>query len=105
MGYNWKRALRKALTSFLIAVCPKLIEIKRVPTIDEAWVAFGFGVLAFALTIQKEEETAEPTTGAGNSTDPPTRRLNNIRKKIGEDYLLWAEEKKVIARAEREAQT
>ena len=96
MGYNWKRALRKALTSLLIAVCPKLIEIQRVPTLDESWVAFVVGILAFALTIQKEEETAEPTEGDRlNSPDPPTQRLNtvkasvnNIRKKIVEDYLL-----------------
>ena len=87
MGYNWKRALRKALTSFLIAVCPKLLEVQRVPTLNEAWVAAVIGAMAFALTIQKEEETAEPTK-VGNSPDPSTRRLNSVRKKIGEDYLL-----------------
>lgn len=87
MSYNWKRALRKALTSFFIAICPKLIEIQRVPTLNEAWIAAVIGVMAFTLTIQKEEEVPEPTT-AGSSPDPSTRRLNSIRKKIGEDYLL-----------------
>jgi len=88
MSYNWKRALRKALTSFFIAICPKLIEIQRVPTLNEAWIAAVIGVMAFTLTIQKEEETVEPITGEGKSPDPPSKRLNSIRKKLGEDYLL-----------------
>ena len=85
MSYNWKRSLRKALTSFLIAICPKLIEVQRVPTLNEAWLALVIGVLAFALTIQKEEEEASTASSSSPTSTDPSKTL---RKKISEDWLL-----------------
>lgn len=90
MGYNWKRSLRKALTSFLIAICPKLIEIQRVPTLNEAWIAAVIGVMAFTLTIQKEEETeiSPPASTDSASKTQTDSSPKTLRKKISEDWLL-----------------
>lgn len=85
MGYNWSRAIRKGITSAVISAIPKLIEIQRVPNIDELWVAFLIGLLAFALSIQKEEEVA-PKEELGNTGI--TQRLDYYRKKFAEEYLI-----------------
>jgi len=70
-SYNWRRALRKAITQAGLTLFTQFASLQRCPTLPELWVPISLAGLAFFTTLEKEEESVQ---GPSTSTDK-IRRL------------------------------
>lgn len=71
MGYNWGEAFRKAVIQAGFAFFTQAVTLKRIPNIDELWIAAALAGLAFFVSLQKEEVEVKTTISEIKSNPKP----------------------------------